>query len=408
MKKIIKFLIINTLILFTLTACHDPIFYSIMNDVPPEESTVSGVVNCITRYSVNDSEFLVINANDGLKYKKLNENQHGKWITYKNIPFSLHHYEYYGAGHVGHQLIKVVADSETLYLISVEYTNDEIEGIVAPKAAHIWAKTMTLDTNGNWDTTGNWTEITGKRSDDKELLQFYKSGDLYYSSFNVFSTNSPIKTHRNVFIKSQVSSTEYWKLENKTLSNVTSTVTANVKDSDNTTDVDGASYIGNTIYFFNTSALCSNETYTSNATKIYFGKENTDELYYFDGSSVSSKILNVGEDISCMAVTKDFLLIGRSSAKDESSTSGGIVKTALNDDGTPKNSLSSFSTNAQTQLSSSYIIYTLLAADPSLNETEGALYSSIGFKGSGNSTAVNFSNIGLWSYYPSRGNWNRE
>ena len=39
-----------------------------------------------------------------------------------------------------------------------------------------------------------------------------------------------------------------------------------------------------------------------------------------------------------------------------------------------------------------------------LKEIDSDLYASISFAG----TSLNFSNIGLWSYYPDRGNWNRE
>ena len=51
---------------------------------------------------------------------------------------------------------------------------------------------------------------------------------------------------------------------------------------------------------------------------------------------------------------------------------------------------------------------TLLCADPDINEADASLYASVSFRGSGASTSANPKNIGLWSYYPGRGNWNRE
>ncbi len=88
------------------------------------------------------------------------------------------------------------------------------------------------------------------------------------------------------------------------------------------------------------------------------------------------------------------------------STYGGITRSEL-EDGVPTGT-TSFSTNASTQITSGYHVFALLNVDPSENETDSALYAAIGFAGSGSSTGVAYSSIGLWSYYPSRGNWNRE
>ena len=53
---------------------------------------------------------------------------------------------------------------------------------------------------------------------------------------------------------------------------------------------------------------------------------------------------------------------------------------------------------------------TLISFATSKTELESTLYASLGFSGSGSSTtaSVNYNRIGLWSYYPSRGNWNCE
>ena len=63
-----------------------------------------------------------------------------------------------------------------------------------------------------------------------------------------------------------------------------------------------------------------------------------------------------------------------------------------------------FETNAKFQITSSYIVLTLLNATPDQKELDSALYASITFTGG----SYNFDNIGLWSYYPERENWNRE
>ena len=82
--------------------------------------------------------------------------------------------------------------------------------------------------------------------------------------------------------------------------------------------------------------------------------------------------------------------------------SSGIKKARLTA-GVPGEMLS-FNTNAQFQITSNYIVLSLVNATPEKDELESSLYASITFAG----TSYNFDNIGLWSYYPSRGNWNRE
>ena len=49
-----------------------------------------------------------------------------------------------------------------------------------------------------------------------------------------------------------------------------------------------------------------------------------------------------------------------------------------------------------------------LSQFPSKTEEEASLYATITFRGTGTSSSASFNNVGLWSYYSSRGNWNRE
>ena len=61
------------------------------------------------------------------------------------------------------------------------------------------------------------------------------------------------------------------------------------------------------------------------------------------------------------------------------------------------------------KLTSSYNILATLNATPDKTEAESSLYASINFYGTGSSSSsVSYTDVGLWSYYPSRGNWNRE
>ena len=101
-----------------------------------------------------------------------------------------------------------------------------------------------------------------------------------------------------------------------------------------------------------------------------------------------------------MAVTKDSILLG--------TNGNGIFRVTHNTAGKPASSTSSFSTNAQSVMYSPYIVRTLFCVSPDLNETATTLYASLQFRYTAQSASADYGNVGLWSYYPTRGNWNKE
>lgn len=419
MKKI-KFItiLLSVLASFTFSSCFNSVFYEVLQDVPPLKATVNGNITSLARYTAGDKEFLLCAANGGLRYKLLSDDFHNAWKTYTALPFDLHRYDYYdgkgySAGHNGHQIIKVLTDSSTVYLVTAEFTEDQDIGSTAPKKFHIFAKEIAIDSadSSKLSDEGQWVNLTAEgienaNGEKEDFLNFYKdeSDDLYYTSFNVFSTNSPQKEHRKVFLRRKNSSTnkaQYFEITGTSISS--EKTLQNVENNDN--DIDSAAYLGDELYFFDSIAVTTNETANSEATIIYYGKNAT--LCYFDGSASYEKV-NSGTLISSLAYTKDSLLIGRANFNSTSSTYGGIAKTTLDENGIPDDKLAIFESNAESQMPTSYLILSLLAAYPEKNELENDLYASISFKGSGTGAAVSYNNIGLWSYYESRGYWNRE
>ena len=268
---------------------------------------------------------------------------------------------------------------------------------------------------------------------------------------NIFCTNSINKEHRSAYLRTgyialsnteepaksneRDSKTKLYKLAGTTKLSSANLIEAKSFDTERKADIDNVVYFDGDYLFFDTSAVATNEAKDIEPTVIYYAgtklksdtnlpeihseynhtHESTDALYYVvknsSGELTKTQFIEkLGVPATCFAVTKDALLIGRGDSLSSSSySSGGIVKTDLND-GIPANTLSSFTTNASIQLSNPYLIHTLLAVDPLKTELDNIIYSSIGFKSSGSAIAVSYNNIGLWAYYPDegRGNWNKE
>ena len=356
MKKILKTLALSLLFIPFIAGCKAPVFYEIMRDVAPEEATVNGVITSITRYKTDDTEKLVTFSSDGLIWKDANGTAHGQWSCFPD------------SNQLSGKIIKTAADKSNLYVVTITFHEDVEKGLNLPDAATLWCY-----------NNGKWYEV--------------KTPKLNPGNFNIFCTNDVNNDNRSAYLRI---GDKVYELNGKTY-NETNPTEGNynsVVSGGNSSDI-----------FFESTASVKNGNY------IYWGEGS--KLYYSNDTSnpkaegKKTLALDAGTDISCLAVTSDSILIGRGDFSNSLISKGGIAKTSLTN-GVPGNSLESFSTNATSQLASVYQIYTLLVANPEQTELEASIYASMGFKGSGSSTSVSYDNIGLWSYYPARGNWNRE
>ncbi len=394
---------------FTFTGCQEAIFEEIRADVEPEEPTVSGNIGTITRYTAGDKEFLVLAADDGLRYKQKDKSSHGEWKTY-GIPFSLHSYNFDSSSHDGEQLVSVLADSDYLYIISVSYKNTSTEGLTYPSNIKLWGKQIT--NNGNkLSSEGSWKKIID-RNDHKEIFPLAVTDSGYYTTnFKVFQTNAPMKAHRAAFIRAYDSDTgyHYYRLNGLEVPEEITIEKEAIIDPDPSSAEDyvpvanGAVYFGGEIKFFTCHAVTTNETYEDEATYYYYTNSDN-RLYFSNGSSVDSIKGHSDCVISSLATCADSILVGYGKIL---GAAGGIARSDLID-GVPV-SIRRFNTekgdsNAGHQISTSYKVLVLLNATPEKTEEDSSLYAAISFT----ATAANFDKIGLWSYYPKRGNWNRE
>lgn len=392
-----KSLIIITLLTILASSCFNPVFYNITQDVPPEKATVSGVINSIVRYEVNGKQYLVLAADKGIRYKEADSTTRTEWRTYNKLPFNLSGFDHTSSKHEGQSIIKVIADDSHLYILSTTYKIDDDLQLSVPDVVTLYSTQIT-----SWDSNTTWHTVCS----GNDYFKFTVEDDYVYSNFNAFCTNSVKTDHREAYLRCN---NKYYKLDGIPPTPLTIQDEQLLAGERKDNHLNSAVYFDGKTYFFNSVAAVTNETKDTSAEYIYFGEGRTLKYADKDGT-VKTAIDNCGAPISCLAPCKDALLIGRGDfSNDIDYTTGGLTKTTLTN-GIPGNQLAKFSTNAHIQLSESYYILTLINTDPSKSELQSTLYASIAFVGSGsNATAgVNYDNIGLWSYYPSRGNWNRE
>ena len=165
-----------------------------------------------------------------------------------------------------------------------------------------------------------------------------------------------------------------------------------------TSDINSCTVLGSTVHFSSAYAMTSNETSKDESTYIY--RSSGDTVYYStDGESWTSVDLNC-DTILSLAITQDYLLAG---------TASGIVHTPLKADSNGKNAIPSssnadFDTNADSTLSSYYEVPALLVLDPLQKEISATIFATC----LTSSTSASLNNVGLWSYFASEGEWNRE
>ena len=393
-NKIITALFLPLIMLFS--SCFDPIFYEVRRDVEPESATVSGNIGQITRFTMNGEEYLFLSADGGLRYKKVANETHGSWGT-MSLPFSLLSYNYDNSSMDNYQLCGVYADSTTLYLVAIPYVTSGSETTTNPSTLKIWASD-TPDDVASWDFI-DLSSISFDYSQDE-------STELYSSLFYFFQTNAPQKEHRHVYFRTytkaeneESKSYKYFELIGKAKpTEITNEVLANIVDDGSSAN--SAAYFGG-IKYFSSKVVVTDETKDADAEHVYYG--NGADLYYSttDGYKRSC---SAGKTISALAVTNDSILIGLGNLMSKSDSSGGIKRVLLAN-GIPADSTSDFDSNADFQITTSYKVMALLNATPEKTEAESALYAAItcGYSSSGLEA-----NKGLWSYYPARGNWNRE
>ena len=419
MKKTIKTLTLGFLLVFAailFASCgYEPVFYGIMHDVAPEEATVNGNITSIVRCQINSEEYLVLSNGGSVAYKPLSASKHGEWKTDNiKLPFITHHYNYFPTseedeGHIGQQILRVIADQSNIYLLTASFKQDNDYGIVLPDSIYFWTCPLDSLLSNNADV---WTNII-ETCDSFPAVTFDSS--TWQMNISVFFTNTPKPEHRKAFISAtnaESKEVSYYTL-NGSSAPIAEACSNYVQIYDKSKQINSAFYIGDTLYFTDSIAVATNETAETNATLACIGGVNKNsnknfDVFYYQGSDAPVSFVELGSPIASLAFTADSIIIGKGSYTASYTSNGGIDRVLLDENRIPQKEVADFENNAKYQFTSSYLIMALLNADPSKKEAESDLYAAISYRGSGSSSSASFNNIGLWSYYPSRGNWNRE
>lgn len=358
MKKFnlrIIFTIISATIISLFSSCSGVIFDEIRKEVKLADAVVSGDIMSIIRYADSEGE-KVFTSTGEIYYRTLSDYNEKKTFTKFSKPDGVVH--------------TLAADSTYLYALvfSTPVKNDSGNMVYKNRSVYCYY-------NGTW----------------KSIYS-----DSYSSSVAIlFCTNTPKKDHRKAYYR--IGEVVH-ELNGTTLLSTTTKMTlgSSTPATTPTKSTKSCTYLNNAVYFSDNYAMTSNESTNSDATCIYTcSGENVSYLKY---GSTSWTSVSIGKgEVYSLAKTSDYLLIG---------TKKGIAHTPFSDsDKTiPKSGYASFSTNADSALSSYYEIWALLVYDPSKSEAANTIFAS----STTQSTSASFKNIGLWSYFASKSQWNRE
>lgn len=389
---------------FVFTGCYDAVFQSIRNEIPLEEGTVKGFINSIVRFRSSDGKEYLFLQNGRISYKLAKSSAHGEWNEAANQPAGVS-FNFYSSSFSGTHFFGLAADTQYVYALGYEPGLNDIGGRNVPKAVKLYC-CQTVN--------GEWEEVTNVNQKIAEYITHLSSS--YYmtdASIHLFCTNSPNPEHRKAYIRiggggasSAKCNTNYGTDGNGGIIqlNGTNNGTPIAKGTDGAgLSTLSALYYNNKVNFLDYLAAGTNEAASSSSPATYVYYASSETLYSFPVSSPGTKTsasLSTSKDIISMAVTSDSILLG--------TNGNGIFRVTRNAAGKPASSTSSFSTNAQSVMYSPYIVRTLFCVSPDLNETATTLYASLQFRYTAQSASADYGNVGLWSYYPTRGNWNKE
>ena len=446
-SKTIKSIVKNSILIgFTsiLTGCFNSVFSSVKTEVLLEDASISGFVNSIVRYTDTEGKEYLFLQNGQIYRKQISEDDDYSKLTknaaskcwgdpVKNAP-EAQHYDYDNQVYRGYHVYKLASDENYIYALAYQSTFYDEKSRNVPSVI----KLFVCDGIDN-----EWKEVSAVNDAIADYISHLdKNMYMMDSSIHLFCTNTPQKAHRKAYIrigggnaKTSSSSTEEQKAPNyeenygnRTYGNygiLTLNGEGTSTDSSNTIPAGtnnagykslSVCYYNGDVHFFNYLASATNETKNKDASWVYYG---TDEKYLesfpvSDPSEIQKTSSTATGSIISIAVTNNAIILGTNESganKVNLTTIDDESTTEIDEKGKPDSNISGYSTaNGASIMTSPYCVRMLFCTDPSINETDtgSALYSSLQFKYTQSSANADYDNVGLWSYYSDRQNWNRE
>ncbi len=399
---------------------------------------------------------------------KLTKNMYGKaWQEDQSAPAALK-YDYFSSEFSGWNIYKIASDQNHVYALAFQPTYNDTYSRNEPRRVKLFC---TSSVGGPWKEVSEVNRAIEKYIEKLNPDLFMVDSSIHLFCTNspkkenraAFirigggtpsrSTNSSHEIYERPNYEQHYGNREYGNCGILKLSGAATTV----EEGDTIpAGTYGATYrtlsaynMNGNIHFLNFLAAETDETKSSEAKYLYYGNgsslksvsaaafssataktvylKDTDGNYtktlssvnefdaYINGMAIDSDGNKLSEpagientsgaaaNIISMAVTKDSVILG--------TLEYGAYR-VLKDSATgkPATATTDFTTNASSIMYSPYIVRVLFCTDPSIEETgEGSsLYSSMQFRYTESTASAEYGNVGLWSYYSTRANWNRE
>jgi len=375
---------------FLFTGCYDAVYQSIRNEIPLEERTVPGFINSIVRFTQGSDEYLFM-QNGKISYKKADASYHGAWQEAPNTPKGIS-FDFYSSSFSGTHFMKLAADTSNIYALGYEVEVGSINGRNVPKTVKLYCCSS---------VGGAWQEVSAVNAKIAAYISGLSShAYMTDASIHLFCTNAPQSNNRKAYIRigggGGKGTGEVFELNG-----IGTTAAATTTTNGAGGNTHSAVYYSSAVHFLDALAAGTDETKSTPAKYVYYATGETLHSFPVSApSTITSTNLSTSKNIISLAVTGDSILLG--------TNGNGIFRVTHDGTGKPASSKSEFQTNAQNVMYSPYIVRALFCATPDKNETQADCYSSVQFRYTAQGASADYSNVGLWSYYPSRGNWNKE
>lgn len=401
MLNILKKTVLASLSAVSLSfmACQDPIFYWVDREVEPVEPSVNGCIYDIVRCNLGktDKEYLFV-ANGEIMYKDVTTptpaaNQRtSQWHKFTEL----------GIGNVF--ISNIAANEKYLYAMTYTFGEDVDEGEEVLKRRDIWY--YNPDT-GVTDKVKGLPELPGNGLSD--------CGEYVVT---MFSSNAPVVSHRKAFILlggKKSASGDIYELNGDTATKIYTAATSTTSESYSgeyskavnnlTASSKGCAYLGDTLWFTSTRAIVNNEWRRFNSSASAFEEGNADVLYYYESGWKKREGTDSVETGPSLKGSNQCALVEGALFV---TTNSGLKKIKVNVDKTLGGVEELSQNGGSTLKSGTYETNGILVLDCKKTESGCEAYVSSDFSGSSKSTSGQMKNVGLWSYYPERANWNRE